>query len=218
MNLSTNVIYISWDVIFHGSIFHFQSTNSTLASRNFLFELVLPSSFPHTFHQPFSPSHNLISLSLETSALSPSSHFRLVRVTWPPSYLKDFYYYSTTSHSSSLLIHSLMFLDMLNSFHLIMPSSMSFLFMLSLLSLHKLLLFPSGAKQCKLNFRLLNKIKLGLSLLSHLVNIPWAASGYIISNSKLMAFLSNTKLSFLLKVILSKRVLIILILSLPWRS
>ena len=69
-----------------------------------------------------------------------------------------------------ILIHSSMFLDMLNSFHLIMLSSMSFLLMLGPLFFHKLLLFPSGTKQCKLNFKLLNKIKLGLSLLSHLVH------------------------------------------------
>ena len=117
-----------------------------------------------------------------------------------------------------LLIHSLMFLDMLNSLHLIMVSSSPFLLMLSLLHFHKLLLFLSDAKQCKLNFRLLNRMKLGISLLSHLVNISWAANGYISSNSQLMALLSNTKLGLLPRVILSKRMLIILILSLPWQS
>ena len=86
-----------------------------------------------------------------------------------------------------------MFLDMLNSLHLIVLSSMPFLLMLSPFPFHKLLLFPSGTKQCKMNFRLLNRMKLGLSLLSHLVNILWAPNGYISSNSELMALLSNTE-------------------------
>ena len=73
---------------------------------------MLPSSFPHTFHQPFLPSHDpsLISPSSETPTLSPPSHSHLVHVTPSPSYLKDFYYYSTTSHSSS---HSYPFFDVL---------------------------------------------------------------------------------------------------------
>ncbi|KAL6347673.1 hypothetical protein AAG906_026201 [Vitis piasezkii] len=70
---------------------------------------------------------------------------------------------------------------------------MPFLLMLSPFPFHKLLLFPSGTKQCKMNFRLLNRMKLDLSLLSHLVNILWAANGYISSNSELMALLSNTE-------------------------
>ena len=90
-----------------------------------------------------------------------------------------------------LFFHSPMFLDMLNSLHLIVLSSMPFLLMLSPFPFHKLLLFPSGTKQCKMNFRLLNRMKLGLSLFSHLVNILWAANGYISSNSELMALLSN---------------------------
>ena len=112
MNLSTNVIYISRDVIFHEFIFHFQSTNFTITFGSFLFELVLPSSFSHTFHQPFLPSHgpSLISPSSETPTLSPPSHSHPIHVTPPPSYLKDFYYYSTTSHSSS---HSYPFFDVL---------------------------------------------------------------------------------------------------------
>ena len=86
-----------------------------------------------------------------------------------------------------------MFLDMLNSLHLIVLSSMPFLLMLSPFPFHKLLLFPSGTKQCKMNFRLLNRMKLGLSLFSHLVNILWAANGYTSSNFELMALLSNTE-------------------------
>ena len=82
---------------------------------------------------------------------------------------------------------------MLNSLHLIVLSSMPFLLMLSPFPFHKLLSFLSGTKQCKMNFRLLNRMKLGLSLLSHLVNILWAPNGYISSNSELMALLSNTE-------------------------
>ncbi|RVW86764.1 hypothetical protein CK203_042812 [Vitis vinifera] len=53
---------------------------------------------------------SLISPSSETPTLSPPSHSHPVHVTPPPSYLKDFYYYSTTSHSSS---HSYPFFDVL---------------------------------------------------------------------------------------------------------
>ncbi|RVW33369.1 hypothetical protein CK203_094239 [Vitis vinifera] len=53
---------------------------------------------------------SLISPSSETPTLSPPSHSHPIHVTPPPSYLKDFYYYSTTSHSSS---HSYPFFDVL---------------------------------------------------------------------------------------------------------
>ena len=61
----------------------------------FLFRLVLPSSFPHTFHQPFSPSHDL-SLILALPNL-PYYIFHLIIApsAWPNlSYLKDFHYFS----------------------------------------------------------------------------------------------------------------------------
>ena len=71
---------------------------------NFFFEFVLPSSFPCTFHQPFSPSHDLslISPSLEPPTLSPS-HSHPFCMTLLPSYLKDFHCYSIISHTSFLI-------------------------------------------------------------------------------------------------------------------
>ena len=100
LNLSTNVIYITRDVIFHETSFPFQSNDLSFIS-DFLSDSVLPSSHASTFHSHF-PS--FIDSNPTTSTKSPvSSTSRPTRVTRPPTYLQDYHCYSATLASTTTL-------------------------------------------------------------------------------------------------------------------
>ena len=99
LNLSTNAIYITRDVIFHETLFPFQSNNLSCFISDFLSDSVLPSSHANTFRSLF-PSFTYYNPA--TTIESPVSFIsRLTRVTRPPTYLQDYHYYSTTLTSTS---------------------------------------------------------------------------------------------------------------------
>ena len=98
LDLSTNAIFISRDVIFHEHIFPFLSTSHSVSIFS---DRVLP------FHPPANPS--LVSTpsfvqpsSFPSTASSPSLSTRSHRVIKPPSYLQDFHCYSVSTLSPSI--------------------------------------------------------------------------------------------------------------------
>ena len=101
LNLSTNAIYITRDVIFHETSFPFQSNNLSSSISGFLSDSVLPSSHASTFcsHFPsFTDSNPTISTESPVSSTSRPTH-----VTRPLIYIQDYCYYSTTLASTSTL-------------------------------------------------------------------------------------------------------------------
>ena len=101
LNLFTNAVYITRDVIFHETSFPFQSNDLSSSISDFLSDSVLPSSHASTFRSPF-PSFTDFNPATSTKSLV-SSTFWPTRVTRPPTYLQDYHYYSTTLASTSTL-------------------------------------------------------------------------------------------------------------------
>ena len=114
LDLSTNAIFISHDVVFDEHIFPFTSSSH---SASFFSYRVLPS---HSLLDPYlisTPSPIQSSLSSNDAPLSTSS--RSHRVTKSPSYLQDFhcYFVSHVHHSISHPLSSVLAYDKLSPTH-----------------------------------------------------------------------------------------------------
>ena len=94
LNFSTNAMYITQDVIFHETLFPFQSNDLSSSIYDFLSNNILPSSRASTFHSLFPSSTNSNPTTSTKSLISSTS--RPTCVTKPPTYLQDYYCYFTT--------------------------------------------------------------------------------------------------------------------------
>ena len=117
LNLDTNAIYISRDVVFHEALFPFQTNNQEPSLSELFSDNVLPSAHRSTFSSPLTlvndPTPTFPKQNLVTTPSCPS------QVAKPPSYLQDYHCYATVSQPTPVLypLSSVLSYDKLSSSH-----------------------------------------------------------------------------------------------------
>lgn len=137
LNLLTNEVYISRDVVFHESIFPFMDQSSSTTTQDVFTDSVLPQQY------------SIVPASISDTSHSTCSH----RLSHKPALLQDYHCYATSSSPKSSTAHPLFLVIA------IFLKLTQFLFIMRLLLLNlnhslNLLSSQSGAKPWLLNLRL----------------------------------------------------------------
>lgn len=161
LDLATNTDFISRDVVFHESIFLFQSLSTESESFNFFSSQVLPIPLLEV------PESTIIPTSSSPPPNSPPNRnclSRPSRVSRPPSHLRDYtVILSTSPHLPPLILLPKYYVMTICHPH-IKLLSLHFLPISNLPPIIRLLLFRNGAKLCLLSCKLLRVMAHGHSL------------------------------------------------------